>query len=299
MTNIRVEPDGPIPCDLAVVGQDPGKEEEEQGRGFVGRAGQILWGGEYDLIGGLLGRHRDTVYVSNVCKQRITDQEWERLSGYQRAYYYEALRAELGDVQPKVVLAFGRRACEALVPSFRSISRENGKARWGYNEDYIVVPLWHPAAFLRGNKDVITDLAVAISSVPILLSDGLPKPLRHGPPLPWKTSDDFLGVWPELISFLLPARDKKSGEPWERKAKCTLCGQKLTCRKYVGEGVKWILCQKHAIITEEWARTNEEAMKQHSDIATPSEKLAKIRRAVERMEKVARNKWEEREHYER
>ena len=48
------------------------------------------------------------------------------------------IRAELKKVKVKVALAFGRRACDALVPGFRSITREQGKACWGYDEAYSI-----------------------------------------------------------------------------------------------------------------------------------------------------------------
>jgi uracil-DNA glycosylase family 4 len=291
----RVEPDGPVPCDLAVVGQDPDAEEERRGRGFVGRSGEILWGGEYDLIGSILGRPRDTVYVSYLCKQRIPDNEWARLTNHQKAYYWEEIKAELRKISPKVVLAFGKRVCQALVPGFRSITRDQGQPVWGYGETYIVMPLWHPAAYLRGNTNVITDLAVAISQVPILLKEGLPKPIRHGPSLPWKTTDEFLEVWPENISFLSQVHNKES--VWERPAKCSLCGKKLTCRKYEGEGLKWTLCQKHAILTEQWAKTNEPAMREHVEAQSVMDRSNKIRRAADRIETKMRKVWEEKEHY--
>jgi DNA polymerase len=168
-----VPPDGPAPCDLVVVGEAPGREEMKQGRGFVGPSGRLLWGGEYDLIGGIVGRPRDTVYVTNVCKVPMPDEDWGTLSSEEKAAYIEVLRVEIDDIQPRVVLCFGRRACQALVPGFVSIGVDQGKPRWGDGR-YVVMPLWHPAAHLRGNAAVIPQLAVALAQVPELLEVGLP-----------------------------------------------------------------------------------------------------------------------------
>ena len=286
----RVEPDGPVPCDLAVVGESPGREEVKVGRGFVGPSGKILFGSE-GLLTALLERSRETVYVTNVCKVPLPDKEWAKLTKYQQAYYYEELRAEMEKVGPKVVLAFGRRAASALVPSFRSITAAQGTPVWGYGEQYIVVPLWHPAYILRGNHDALADLVIGISQVPVLLKEGLPKPLKHGPSLPWNTSDEALEAWPSSISFLELGR--------RSKLKCSLCGQKAECGRYEGEGLKWIVCLKHAIITAQWAKDNEEAMKEHARLERVMNQSNKMQRSADRIETKIRTKWSEKEHYAR
>jgi DNA polymerase len=291
----RVEPDGPVPCDLAVVGESPGKEEVKLGRGFVGKSGQLLFGHPEDVLRGealipnLFGRVRSSIYVTNVCKVPLPDNEWNKLTKYEQAYYYQEIRDELKQVAPKVVMAFGRRAAAALVPGFTSISRAQGKASWGYGEKYIVLPLWHPAYYLRGNKNALTDLVVGISQVPLLLEEGLPKPLKHGPALPWKTTDEALYAWPEVISFLRLETTKK--------LKCVICGSREECGRYEGEGLKWILCMKHAILTAQWAKTNEPALREHQRLDAVMDQSNKIERAADRMETRMRAKWHEREHY--
>ena len=284
-TILRVEADGPVPCDLAVVGESPGRKELELGRGWVGPAGRILWGGD-DLIPTLLGRARETVYASNVCKVPLPDREWEKLKRYEQETFYKEIREELQAVQPKVVLAMGRRACIALIPDFYSITREHGKPVWGYGELYIVQPCWHPAAYLRGNKNVLADLIVDISQVPALLEDGLPKPLKDGPALPWKATDECLQAWPAKISFMVRGKLVK--------LKCTLCGSKQECGRYAGKGLKWILCMKHAILTEKWAAKNENVLLEHATAAVDDTKKTRFERAAIRMEKRMRQRWTDR-----
>ncbi len=285
---MRVEPDGPVPCDLAAVGESPGRVEEERGRGWVGPAGRVLWGG-HNFIPAILGRERETVYCSNVCKVPLPDNEWNRLSAVDQSLYTREIREELERVQPKVVLAMGRRACSALIPGFYSITREHGKPRWGYGEHYIVMPLWHPAAGLRGNARVFNDLIMDLSEVPDLLENSLPKPLKEGPPLPWKTTDEFLDVWPETISFMKLTK--------KRKVKCQLCGKKTDVGQYEGEGLKWILCRSHAIISEEWAKKNEPLLAEEAAFERANAGRSKMERAANRFESKVRKKWAEREHY--
>ena len=288
----RVLPDGPVPCDLAVVGESPGKEEVRVGQGFVGASGRMLWANEKggdDLVVELLGRARETVYVTNVCKVPLPDKEWAKLTKHQQACYYEEVRSELNAVAPKVVMAFGRRAATALCPGFRSITQSQGTPVWGYGEAYVVVPLWHPAYILRGNHEALADLIIGISQVSLLLEEGLPKPLAHGPSLPWQTTDECLEAWPESISFL--TLGKRS------KLKCQLCGSSEECGRYEGEGLKWTLCLGHAILTAQWAVDNEPALREHAKVEAVSKKLGSIRRAADRMEDKMRVKWSENEYY--
>ena len=282
----RVESDGPCPCNLAVVGESPGRKEVELGRGWVGPAGKVLWGGR-NLIPTVLGRERETVYCSNVSKTSLPDREWEKLSLAQQAAYYTEIRSELLKVKPLVVLAMGRRACTALIPGFYSITREHGKPKWGYDEQYIVMPCWHPAAGLRGNTRVFHDLILDFSEVPDLLVNSLPKPLKTGEPLPWKTTDECLDFWPNNVSFLKLTK--------KRKAKCQLCGKKTDVGQYEGDGLKWILCRSHAIISEDWAKANEPVMVEEATLERARTERSKMERAANRFESKVRKKWAERD----
>lgn len=64
----KVFPDGPIPALIAFVGEGPGRTEEQQGKGFVGATGQILW-----RLCEQFGLHRSQVWVSNAALCRPKD----------------------------------------------------------------------------------------------------------------------------------------------------------------------------------------------------------------------------------
>src|SRR3990172_1749596 len=151
---VRVEPNGPKPCDLAIVGESPGKQEVIEGRGFCGPSGKMLWGGD-DLIGSIMDRPRETCWVTNVCKVPLPEAEWAELSSEKRQVHIEELSIELRLVQPKLVLAFGARACKVLYPGFTNMTSCQGKYVYS-PEGYIVMALWHPAYILRGNPRAIT-----------------------------------------------------------------------------------------------------------------------------------------------
>ena len=56
----KVYPDGPIPARLAIVGEGPGRDEVEDGYGFVGPSGKLLW-----YLAGCKGIKREDVWVTN------------------------------------------------------------------------------------------------------------------------------------------------------------------------------------------------------------------------------------------
>lgn len=249
-----VMPDGPIPCDLVACGEAPGKVELAEGRGWVGPAGQILWGG-HDLIGTMVGRPRETVRCTNVCKVECNDETWLSWTDTDREGIYADLRAEIAACDPKVVLAFGRRACIGLVPDFKAISLDHGKPRMGYGGRYIVLPLWHPAAALRGNAAVIPQLAIALATVPDLLIHGLPKRV----PDVFGVAADLLETlgtpeptWPSQVGYLLPVKTPKN-------AQCKHCALR-PARTYSGRGLKWNLCNSCSWQAKHWALEHLDAL---------------------------------------
>ncbi len=56
----KVLPDGPIPAKMCYVGEGPGFNERDEGRGFVGPSGQLLW-----TLAGAYGIKRENVWVTN------------------------------------------------------------------------------------------------------------------------------------------------------------------------------------------------------------------------------------------
>ncbi len=125
---------------LLLVGEGPGQTEDETGRPFVGRAGELLNG-----ILAAIGFQREEVFICNVVKCRPPQNrkplpdEMSACSSY--------LDAQLRLVQPKVILALGSTAAEALLKVKRSLSDLRGKVH-SYQGTPLVVT-YHPAALLR------------------------------------------------------------------------------------------------------------------------------------------------------
>lgn len=127
-------------ADVVVVGEAPGQEEDRTGRPFVGRAGKLL-----DLLLMSVGFPRADVYICNTLKCRPPNNrnplpdEVESCSGH--------LQGQLEAVAPKVLLAVGKFAAQALLGTEESIGRLRGVVHQ-YRGSPLVVT-YHPAYLLR------------------------------------------------------------------------------------------------------------------------------------------------------
>ena len=133
---------------LLLVGEQPGDEEDLSGEPFVGPAGRLL-----DEVLEEAGIDRARVYVTNAVKHF----KWEprgkrRLHKKPRAGEIKACRpwllAELETVSPRVIVALGATAAQALLgPSFRLMA-QRGQLLEGL-EGRTVLATVHPSYVLR------------------------------------------------------------------------------------------------------------------------------------------------------
>ncbi len=125
---------------MVVVGEAPGATEDETGRPFVGRAGQLL----NDILRAI-DLKREEVFICNVLKCRPPgNRDPEPLEVAACSPY---LHRQLELLGPRVILAMGRPAAHALLGSNASLSDLRGKVH-----RYRGIPLivtYHPAALLR------------------------------------------------------------------------------------------------------------------------------------------------------
>jgi uracil-DNA glycosylase len=128
-------------ADIVVVGEAPGQEEDLSGRPFVGRAGRLL-----DLLLMTAGFPRESVYICNVLKCRPPNNR-NPLADEVSACTKSFLFGQLDAIQPKVLLAVGKFAAQALLESEESISRLRG-ATHSYRGTPLIVT-YHPAYLLR------------------------------------------------------------------------------------------------------------------------------------------------------
>jgi DNA polymerase len=133
--------EGSPTADVVVVGEAPGQEEDRTGRPFVGRAGRLL-----DLLLLSAGFPRADVYICNVLKCRPPDNrnpQPDEVTPCTTSF----LHGQLESIAPRVLLAVGKFAAQALLESQESIGRMRGRVH-AYRGTPLVVT-YHPAYLLR------------------------------------------------------------------------------------------------------------------------------------------------------
>jgi DNA polymerase len=142
--------EGPIGAPLALVGEQPGDQEDLQGHPFIGPAGRLL-----DRALEAAGVERQETYVTNAVKHFKYEQRGKRrihqkptVSEVKRYRWW--LMKELEFVHPHVVVALGATAALALTGAPVVISRTRGPAQFGPFRGFITV---HPSSLLRQQDD--------------------------------------------------------------------------------------------------------------------------------------------------
>lgn len=131
--------EGPANADLMFIGEGPGFHENEQGRPFVGAAGQFL----EELLASIELR-REQVFIGNVVKCRPPGNRDPQPDEIEACAPY--LERQIRAINPKVIVTLGRYSMARFMPNAR-ISAVHGQAR--VINGRMVVPLYHPAAALH------------------------------------------------------------------------------------------------------------------------------------------------------
>ena len=131
--------EGNIDADIMLIGEAPGYYEDQQGRPFVGAAGQFL-----EQLLGSIGLKRHEVFIANVVKCR-PPQNRDPLPEEIGACS-DWLGQQLDIIRPKVVVTLGRYSLARFLPG-QSIGRIHGQARKVAGQ--WVMPMYHPAAALH------------------------------------------------------------------------------------------------------------------------------------------------------
>jgi DNA polymerase len=163
--------EGSPESEVVFIGEAPGKNEDEQIRPFVGRAGQLL----RQCIRGI-GWKEEDVYITNIVKRRPPENRDplpDEISAY-KPY----LTCQLEIIKPKIIVALGRFSMNYFLPDAK-ISRDHGKVfrfdgstrlatsgstlqssfsrqSSGQAEltmsGFLLYPIYHPAAALRSTQ---------------------------------------------------------------------------------------------------------------------------------------------------
>ena len=145
--------DGNPEADLVFIGEAPGKNEDLQGKPFVGAAGKFL-----DQMLDMIGLQRSDIYITNIVKYRPPNNRDPYPE--EKSAFLPYLQSQLDVIQPKLVITLGRHSLNCFLPDF-SISQVHGQPK-RYN-GRVFLPLFHPAAALYNGgmrQTLIDDFAL-------------------------------------------------------------------------------------------------------------------------------------------
>ncbi len=132
--------DGVAGARVMIIGEAPGRDEDREGRPFVGRAGQLL-----DRMLAEIGLNRQkNAYITNVLPWRPPQNREPHPQEIAMLRPFLVRHVELA--APEVIVAMGNISCQALLGK-RGITRLRGK--WAKGLGHEVLPMFHPAYLLR------------------------------------------------------------------------------------------------------------------------------------------------------
>jgi len=151
-------------AEIMFIGEAPGYWEDQKGIPFVGAAGKLL-----DELLASIGLKRADAFVTNILKHRPPDNRDPNPE--EIAADKQFLDRQIEVVNPKVIISLGRFAMSKFLPEGK-ISRDHGQGRIiVYNDKrYIFIPMFHPAAALRG-AEVERALREDFKKIPTIIND--------------------------------------------------------------------------------------------------------------------------------
>jgi len=149
--------DGSPNAELVFIGEAPGKNEDEQGKPFVGAAGKFL----NDMLS-QIGLKRSDVYITNIVKYRPPNNR-DPLPEEKTAFL-KYLESQLEVIKPSLTITLGRHSLNCFLPDL-SISVCHGQPKRFKGRVYL--PLFHPAAALYngGMRQTLIDDFAAIPAI--------------------------------------------------------------------------------------------------------------------------------------
>ena len=152
--------DGNLESDLMIIGEAPGKDEDDQGKPFVGMAGKLL-----NKMLAAINIKRENVYITNVVPWRPpnnrTPTEDEILE------CLPILQKQIEIINPKLIFLLGKTAAKAILTTPLQLSKL--RKVWhtyktiNMNKNVNVLVSYHPAFLLRSpefKKEAWIDLKI-------------------------------------------------------------------------------------------------------------------------------------------
>lgn len=163
---------GPAQARIMIVGEQPGDQEDLQGKPFVGPAGQLL-----ERVFGEAGVERRTIYLTNAVKHFKWEPRGKRRLHKTPAqkeieacsYWYEK---ELASVQPDVIVALGSTALKAVLGT-NHVTLKDTLGKPIRHQGKWVVTVYHPSYVLRVPDQATKDQAFRIMVEGLKMAQGL------------------------------------------------------------------------------------------------------------------------------
>lgn len=145
---------------LMLIGEGPGKDEDEQGRPFVGRSGKLL-----TRALELAGISREEVFITNIVKCRPPNNRApkpEEAGTCKGLFLFNQIKI----IRPQIICTLGSVALHELLDPSYKITKVRGK-RLTHGE-ITVLPTYHPAYVLRNPaaaNDFLDDIIQAVKAI--------------------------------------------------------------------------------------------------------------------------------------
>jgi len=152
--------EGAEDAEIMFIGEAPGWHEDQQGRPFVGPAGQYL-----DQLLALIGLKRQQVYIANVIKCRPMGNRDPLPSEILNCRKW--LERQIEVIQPKMVVTLGRYSMAMFFPG-KSISKIHGTAQ--KRDNVVYYAMYHPAAALH-QQSLRQAIEADMLKIPALLAE--------------------------------------------------------------------------------------------------------------------------------
>jgi DNA polymerase len=158
-TTHGVPGEGSPTAEVLFIGEGPGKDEDLQGRPFVGRAGKFLT----EMLESI-GWRRADVFIANVVKHRPPENRDPEPDEITACWPY--LEKQIAIIQPKLIVTLGRHSMNRFLPGLKISAAHGQPVR--RQDGQVFLPLYHPAAALYSPSQKAVHLADFAKIPPLL-----------------------------------------------------------------------------------------------------------------------------------
>ena len=131
---------------MMIVGEAPGRDEDKEGEGFVGKSGKLLWDSIVEY-----GYEREDFYITNVVKCYPSETKTPSKANIKKCSRW--LDDEIKKVKPFIILSFGNTGLKYFTGEDKGIMEKNGTTEWNDKANSWVCYCVHPASVLYHSEN--------------------------------------------------------------------------------------------------------------------------------------------------